>query len=402
MRVLVIDEEFPHPLDSGKRIRSFSLLSRLAQHCELRYLAYGSSATPSFAALEEAGMHPQPVESTIPPQHGPFFYARLAANLFSPFPYIVTRHRSRAFADALAQVVRTWQPELILCEWTPYAIFVRDIPAIPRVIVAHNMEQRIWRRYYDHERRSLKKWYIGRQAAKVAAFEERAFHWVEGTVAVSEAEAEEIRGINAKLPVAVVENGVDLDFFKPREVAPEPDTLVFVGALHWRPNQDAVIHFVERVLPHLRRVRPAVRFRVVGKDPPPHIRVLGNAPGVEIVGSVPDVRPYIAAAAVYVVPLRIGGGTRLKILEALAMHKAVVSTSIGAEGLAVTSGRDILLVDDEEKMAAEIDRLCGDHDRRARLGSAGRRLVEETYGWDSLAKKLRAFLGRFVETSGAG
>ena len=392
MRILIIDEEFPHPLDSGKRIRSFSLLSRLARHCDMRYLAYGAAGTANHAALQAAGMNPQPVPATIAPQSGPLFYARLMANLFSADPYIVTRHHSRVFSEELARVVRTWQPDLIVCEWTPYANFVKGLRGIPRVVVAHNMEQRIWQRYYEHERRPHRKWYIGRQAVKVASFERRAFGWMDGAVAVSSAEADEIRTINPGLSVAVVENGVDLAYFRPKSGEPEPDTLIYVGAMHWRPNQDAVTYFVEQVLPLVRRQRPEVRFRVVGKEPPPRVRALGALPGVEIVGEVPDVRPYIDSAAVYVVPLRIGGGTRLKILEALAMRKAVISTAVGAEGLAVTDGVDIILADDPETMAAQIDRLCGDADLRTRLGGAGRALVEETYGWDSLAEKLRGFL----------
>jgi glycosyltransferase involved in cell wall biosynthesis len=326
MRILVIDEEFPYPLDSGKRIRTFNLVSRLAVRSEVHYLAFGSSESESFAALSRAGMNPIAVPANLPPQSGPMFYARLAANLFSEYPYIVQRHFSPIFQNHLNQAISRIRPDLILCEWTPYAVYVQQNPGIPRVVVAHNIEQRIWERYYEHEESLLKKWYIGRQKAKVGSFERRVFNFVEGAVAVSESEASEIRSLNPDLYVQVVDNGVDLDYFVPSPDEHQVGSLVFVGAMHWRPNQDAVQYFVDEILPLVRSGRPDVSIAVVGQAPPAHIQKLDSLPGVHIVGRVDDVRPYVDAATVYVVPLRIGGGTRLKILEALAMSKAVVST----------------------------------------------------------------------------
>ncbi len=400
LRILVIDEEFPYPLDSGKRIRSYNLLSRLAARCRLHYLAYGTPYSRGCHALRAARMHPVPVEAVLPAQSGPAFCLRLFANLWSAHPYIVSRHHSRAFQDALARVVAALRPDLILCEWTPYAIFVRHLTHIPRVIVAHNIERRIWSRYLDHERSLFKKWYIGRQVPKVAAFEAQAFAWVDGAVAVSHAEAQEIRTLRSGLPVVVVENGVDPIHFTPVAREADADSLIFVGAMHWRPNQDAVVHFVEEILPLIQRRRPGVRFTVVGQNPPPHVLRLGARPGVEIVGRVEDVRPYVRSAAVYVVPLRIGGGTRLKILEALAMGKAVVSTAVGAEGLAVTPGENILLADRPQAFADSVERLLADPSLGVRLGTSGRELVETHYEWDRLADKLEEFLKGIVRDAG--
>lgn len=399
MRVLVIDEEFPYPLDSGKRIRSYQLLSRLASRCEIDYLAYGTTQSESFAATEKAQMHPIAVPADLPAQSGPGFYLRLLANLFSRYPYIVSRHYCQLFQHQLDAAVAEIKPDLILCEWTPYAVFVRDITGIPRMIVAHNIEHRIWQRYYEYEESALKKWYIGRQAPKVAAFERQAFGWVEGAVAVSDEEAVELRALNPNLCVRVVENGVDLNFFTPAPDEPERESLVFVGAMHWRPNQDAVTYFVEEILPRIRQQRPEVTFTIVGQGPPSHIQKLGSLPGVHVTGRVEDVRPYVKAAAVFVVPLRIGGGTRLKILEALAMKKAVVSTSVGAEGLAVADGVHLMIADGAEPFADRIDRLLRDRALRRELGERGRKLVEEQYGWDSLAGKLETFLHEMVRNT---
>jgi sugar transferase (PEP-CTERM/EpsH1 system associated) len=392
MRILVIDEEFPYPLDSGKRIRTYNLLSRLAVGCELHYLAFGSTDSESYTALSEARMNPIPVPATIPPQSGPLFYLRLAANLFSRYPYIVKRHYSTLFQTCLNEAIAKIRPDLILCEWTPYAVYVRENASVPRIVVAHNVEQRIWQRYYEHEESPFKKWYIGRQMVKVASFERRVFNQVEGAVAVSEHEASEIKSLNIDLPVQVVENGVDPDYFTPSLSEPQAESLVFVGAMHWRPNQDAIQYFVDEVLPLLRSHRPEATITVVGQGPPPHIQKLGARPGVHIVGRVEDVRPYVDAATVYVVPLRIGGGTRLKILEALAMSKAVVSTSVGAEGLDVIDGTHILIGDTAAAFAERIERLLADGALRRKLGEEGRKLVGERYRWDALAEKLEKYL----------
>lgn len=400
MRILVIDEEFPYPLDSGKRIRTFSLLSRLAIGHELHYLAFGSTDSESYAALSEARMNPIPVPATIPPQFGPLFYLRLAANLFSPYPYIVKRHYSTFFQNCLNEALARLRPDIILCEWTPYALYVRENTGVPTVVVAHNMEQRIWRRYYEYEKSPLKKWYIGRQMVKVASFEQRVFNWVDGAVAVSEREASEIEGLNTGLPVQIVANGVDPDYFTPSPDEHQAESFVFVGAMHWRPNQDAVQYFVDDILPLVRMHRPDASIAVVGQGPPPHIQKLGARPGVHIVGRVEDVRPYIDAATVYVVPLRIGGGTRLKILEALAMSKAVVSTSVGAEGLDVIDGTHIMIADTAATFAERIERLLADASLRRKLGEEGRKLVCERYRWDALADKLEKYLTDVVAGHG--
>jgi len=392
MKILVLDEEFPCPLNTGKRIRTFNLISRLAVGHEVRYLAYGSENSDSFTTLHESGLHPIAVPPQVPEKSGPTFYLRLAANLFSSLPYIVSSHYSRPFALALRRCLDNSPVDLILCEWSPYAVYLKETADIKAVIVAHNIEARIWRRYYETEPGVLKKWYIGRQAVKVDAFERAAFRAVDGATAVSSEEAAAIKSFNPDLPVQVVENGVDLDYFAPSDPPPRPDRLVLTGAMDWRPNQDAAVYFVEAIFPLLRYKFPSLEVTLVGREPPRRVVELGRVDGVTVTGTVDDVRPYISEAAVYVVPLRVGGGSRLKILEALAMKKAVVSTSVGAEGLEVTPGRHLELADTPQQFAQKVSILLHDAPRRTQLGEAGRRLVEERYGWDSIAAKLDSFL----------
>ncbi|MCX6830416.1 MAG: glycosyltransferase family 4 protein [candidate division Zixibacteria bacterium] len=397
MNILILDEEFPYPLNTGKRIRSYNLIKRLAVHHKVHYLAYGKEDSDNFRAMHDAGLHPRAVPPQVPAKSGFLFYIRLFLNLFSRYPYIVSSHYSRVFQKAVHEAVAEITPDIVISEWSPYAIFVKDLRGTRKIIVAHNIEHLIWKRYYENEKWGPRKWYIGKQMTKVMNFELAAFNWVDGAIAVSEIEAASIKELNPKIPVQVVENGVDLEYFRPSPAKTDRHQLIFVGAMNWRPNQDAIQHFVHDILPLIRRKTSDIEAVFVGQDPPPQIKKLGEIPAVKIVGQVDDVRPYVMKAAVYIVPLRIGGGTRLKIVEALAMGKAVVSTSVGAEGLLVTDGKEISLADSPEQFATAVERLLNDGDLRARLGRAGRELVEKHYDWNRLAEKLSLFLCRVAE-----
>jgi glycosyltransferase involved in cell wall biosynthesis len=200
---------------------------------------------------------------------------------------------------------------------------------------------------------------------------------------------------------AVVPNGVDLDFFRAgaTPAVRAPTTLLFFGAIDYHPNTDAMLFFAREVMPLLRSRVPRVRLCIVGRRPPEAVTAL-RGPDVEVAGAVEDVRPYLERAAVVIVPLRLGGGTRLKILEALAMGKAVVSTTLGAEGLDVVPDRDLLLADDPATFAAQIRRLLDDPELAARIGAAGRRVVEARYGWGASVERLSAFYGEVLESRG--
>jgi sugar transferase (PEP-CTERM/EpsH1 system associated) len=397
MKIIVLDEEFPWPLNTGKRIRSFNLLQRLATNHELRYLAYGSDKSGSYAALQDARMNPIPVSAEIAPKSGIGFYLRLAMNLFSSNPYIVTSHYSSLYQKTLNKLVNETAPDMIICEWTPYAEFVRNRYDCRKVLVAHNIESTIWQRYFENESHPAKKWYIGKQWRKILAFETRALGWIDGFTAVSREEQSELRRLAGELKSQVIDNGVDLDFFSSDDSLPSGKELVFTGSMDWRPNQDACIHFVEDIFPLLKRLDPDISATFVGRNPPDHVIRLGDVKGITITGTVDDVRPYIERAAAYIVPLRIGGGSRLKILEALAMKKAVVSTSVGAEGLEVKNGQNIVLADTAADFAETTMELLDDREKAATLGSTGRKLVEQRYGWDSLADRLDRFIVSLVE-----
>jgi sugar transferase (PEP-CTERM/EpsH1 system associated) len=399
MRIMVLDEEFPYPTNTGKRTRSFNLYRRLAAQFQILYVAYGEGSSIAADALRAAGIEAVGVPARVPSKHGPVFYLRLFANLLSPLPYIVTSHSSAAYRDIVRASLVKFRPHLVLCEWTPYAIYAKALTSVRTLVSTHNVEADIWQRYYENETDRLRRWYIGEQWRKVERFEREAVGWVDGALTVSELDRDRLRQSRPDMPIAVIPNGVDLDYFRPMPQTQSRQHLVFTGSMDWRPNQDAARYFVAEILPLLRQARPDVECTFVGRSPPPDIQALARVPGVHVTGTVDDVRPYVERAAVYVVPLRIGGGSRLKILEALAMGRAVVSTSVGAEGLDVEHDRHILLADDPQGFAETVLRLLNDPARCLALASEGRRLVEQSYGWDALAHKMAGFIQHISGTA---
>src|SRR5437660_1012918 len=396
MRILVLDEEFPYPANNGKRTRSLNLYSRLAKEFRIRYLGYGEDSSVAAEALRSAGIEPIAVPARIPRKNGAIFYLRLLANVLSPLPYIVTSHYSRVYADTV-RANMAFEPNLLLCEWTPYAIYAKVPSSAKKLVSAHNVEADIWQRYFDNETNWVRRWYIREQHRKVKRFEHAALNWVDGAVAVSDLDRARLAREHPSLPLTVVPNGVDLDYFRPTPRAASRH-LVFTGSMDWRPNQDAARYFVRHILPLLHQTRPDLECTFVGRSPPEDIRALADILGVHVTGTVDDVRPYVDRPAVYVVPLRIGGGSRLKILEAMAMGRPVVSTTVGAEGLNVVHEQHVLLADDPKTFAESVLRLLGDPEMCRKLTANGRSLVEQSYGWDALAKRFGGFMCKVIES----
>ncbi len=393
MKILVIDEEFPFPLNTGKRLRTYNLIRVLALENEVSYLAYSEPDTDAVSFMKKNNITPVCVPPVDRTQQGLKFYWRLFTNLFSPYPYIVTSHFSQHFQKQLNTLLQQDKYDIVLCEWTPYAIFIKDISHAKKIVVAHNIETSIWRRYEQNEKNPIRRFYISIQRAKVDRFEQSAFKWADGATAVSQNEADIISGWGVPYPVAVVDNGVDLTYFCSSSNEPtKSNSLVFTGSMDWRPNQDAMLYFTEQILPLVQKEVPDISITMVGRKPPREIEELAKDSHITVTGTVDDVRPYIAEASVYIVPLRIGGGSRLKILEAMAMGKAVISTSIGAEGLRVTDGEHLLIRDGEQAFTEGIISLLHNTDMRNRLGQAGRQLVEREYGWESIGQRLNKYL----------
>jgi len=397
MRVLMVDEGLPYPPDSGKRLRTYNLVKRLCASHEVTLLCRGEhQGLPGCPEVEVACV---PEEVTA--QRGPRFYAELLGNLVSPLPYVVTRHASRAFRETLDALLKKKSFDLVHCEWTPYAQNLRHLHGrVPMLLMAHNVESMIWTRYFLTAVNPLKKIYIYLQWKKLERFEGEVSPLFDQVCCVSGNDSIVMRELFGCPRTRVVPNGVDPAYFAPMDLPVRPSSMAFTGSMDWRPNQDGISWFTEKILPRIRREVKDASLDVVGRNPPPAMAAHWASPGnVNVTGSVPDVRPYVAQAALYVVPLRVGGGSRLKILEALAMGRPVLSTTIGAEGLDLEDGEHLCLRDGPESFADQAVRMLREPSRYAEMAERGRRAVLARHGWDAIASRLE---DAWAEAAGGG
>lgn len=401
LRVAVLDEELPFPLTSGKRIRTFNLLARLAARHRVTVLCHKNpdrdESLAAEGAFREAGIETVVVERAVPPKSGAGFYARLAGNLLSPLPYSVATHAGPALADAVRAFAAEDAVDVWHCEWTPYAQVLRDalgerLAGSRWCVMAHNVESLIWRRYAETAGNPLTGWYVRQQLRKFEQFERWAYAHATASVAVSREDAALMRSEFGAARVSVVENGVDVNYFRPQtDVERDPARMLFMGSLDWRPNQDAAVQLLTDVLPKVRAHVPSATAVLVGRRPPEWLRAKAAAtPGAELHADVPDVRPFLARCGFLVVPLRIGGGSRLKILEALAAGTPVVSTRMGAEGLELTPARDLLVAEAQGDLVNAALAAARRPDELADTAERGRRQVLANYSWELLARRLDA------------
>jgi glycosyltransferase involved in cell wall biosynthesis len=393
LHVVMVDEELPYPPTSGKRIRTLNLTLRLARRHHITYVCHRNAdaqeARQAAIYFAEQGIAPVVVDHAVPRKSGPGFYFRLAANLASPLPFSVASHMSSAMRKALRELATSQPIDLWHCEWTPYAQAARRLNGRPRLVMAHNLESLIWERYYETERDPIKRWYIKRQWRKFQRFERRTFAEANQVVTVSDQDADRVAMNFGGPKPEVVENGVDTSFFRPFGEEREPAHILFLGSLDWRPNLDAVELLLDEVFPAVRALEPSARLIIVGRHPPDWLgRALQDHAAVSLHGDVVDVRPYLAGCGILAVPLRVAGGSRLKILEALACETPVVSTQIGAEGLHLENGRHLDVVERVEDLASALVRSIQNPQQAQAQAREGRKRVLDRYDWDNLADKL--------------
>jgi glycosyltransferase involved in cell wall biosynthesis len=282
--------------------------------------------------------------------------------------------------------------DVVVCDFLLTAGAMAWDTGVPVVIFAHNVETTIWRRHVEANRSLLWKLAAQRESRTISNAERHFTGLADHVLTVSDSDRTSFLEYLPEQKVTTIPTGVDLDFFRPGPPA-EDATLVFTGSMDWMPNEDAVVHFSQDILPRIQRELPKVRFSVVGRNPSKKLLSLALVnPAIQVTGAVEDIRPYVHAASVFIVPLRIGSGTRIKIFEAMAMAKPVVSTSIGAEGLPVAHERELFIADSPTEFANRTVQLLKDSKIRQQMGNSARRLVESRYGWQQVADKFEQAL----------
>jgi polysaccharide biosynthesis protein PslH len=399
MRILWLNPNLLLPLDKGGKLRTWHLMRHLAERHEITYLSF---ADPYTSPAEREGMrevcaHLQIVPRTDPAKGSARFYADAAARLFDPLPYAAGKYRSTGYRDKVESLLAAGEFDLVVCDFlVPAVNMPRQLPC-PAVLFTHNVEAEIWRRHHERQGDPVRRFLFKQQWQRMLRFEGDTVSRFDLVLAVSEIDRDTLQRLyhdQLHAPVHTVATGVDTAFFAPQPPAAVlPRHLVFTGSMDWIPNEDAMKHFCADILPRIRAQEPGVTLSIVGREPTPAVQRLADGAGIDVTGRVDDVRDYIGRAAVYVVPIRIGGGTRLKIFEAMGMGKAVVSTTVGAEGLPVTHGEDVWLADDPDAFAAAVVSLLRDPARRLQLERAARELVVTRYDWAAVAGQLEDALG---------
>ena len=313
----------------------------------------------------------------------------------------------RPLAQALDGVLRRRRYDVVSVE-SPHLIQhrVRQAPAgqaLPRVLLdEHNIEFDLARQSRGASRGLLRQLHHTVNWQKIRREEIAAWHAADGVAFTSQDDAARARAVLPSVRAAVIPNAVDVEHFRPRRDLERPDasTVVFFGTLNYFPNQDAMLYFLREVWPVLERSHPRARLKVIGPQPTPEVLAY-QGPRVEVAGLVPDLRPHLAEAACVIAPLRVGGGTRFKILEAMAMGKAIVSTTVGAEGIGAVPGRDLLIADEPASFASAVGRVLDDPELATSMGRSGRSLVEARYSWRAAGDDLERFLCELLADTAA-
>jgi polysaccharide biosynthesis protein PslH len=387
MRILWIKTELLHPLDKGGRIRSYQMLRSLSRQHHVTYLclADGLAAADARERASEYAQEVVVVPFRPPAKMTLGFFAALLRNLFSPLPYAIACYRSPTLRDQVRRLAAT--VDLIVCDFLASSLNVPDGLPAPTVLFEHNVEATIWQRHTEVPQHPLRRAYMRLQWRRMLRYEARECRRFSYVVAVSASDAEIIRREYVVAPVGHVPTGVDPAYFSAsRPRARDGRELVFVGSMDWMPNDDGIRWFANEVFSRIQERVSGARLTVVGRSPSAGVRELAacNA-AIEVTGTVADVRPYLERAAVCVVPLRIGGGTRLKIYEMMAMGVPVVSTAIGAEGLPIRDGEHLLIANTADEQVNAISALLMDPARADLLAVNALRHVHQHCSWDAVA-----------------
>jgi glycosyltransferase involved in cell wall biosynthesis len=381
MKILILASKIPWPLVDGGRIATYEPMRHLTAHGHrIGFLGFGPQSAADELRVRASLFFSRAIQHNTQTD-----ILSAALSLFSPLPYTAGKYRAEAMTAAMREAFQEERFDLVQVEGTQMAHYLGEAQrrGVPTVLRLHNVEADLAARYARTVQGPL-RWFVAEQARRMRRFEAAACRQASLCLAITEEDAAIVRSRVPEAQVAVSPAGVDLERYAPHPMSEEPGTVVFIGALDWPPNADSVRWFRSEIWPRVRREESTARWVLVGKGPSAEmLRWPEEDRSIQVTGYVEDVRLYLNSASLVVAPIRSGGGMRLKILEALASGKPVVSTPIGAEGISFVPGRDLVLADKAAAFASEVVRLLRDPAERFRMGQNARQTAS-LYGWEDL------------------
>lgn len=388
MHILLLTQVLPYPPDSGPKIKTLNVLKYLAQRHTVTLISFvRGDQTAEAEALRRycAEVHTVPITRRVLDDA-----LALGHSLLTGQPWMMTRDDRAAMRRLVDDVAARTRFEVVHADQLNMAQYARRVPGAARLLDAHNALWVLYQRLEKTMPLGPRKALLMRDWRLLKTYEGAVVRDFEGVLAVSEEDRLALQqAANTTKAISVIPIAVDTDDLPVLTRHPQGDRLVHVGTMYWPPNIDGIHWFLEAVYPHIRTCRPQVMFDVVGSRPPESLtRLSAPAHGLNVTGYVPDTRPYLQQAGVYVVPLRAGGGMRVKILEALAHGMPLVTTSLGCEGIALRHGEHALIADDPRDFAQAVLSLLADPAQAATLGRNGRHLIETTYDYRQAYRPL--------------
>ncbi|NWJ45592.1 MAG: glycosyltransferase [Chloroflexi bacterium] len=407
-KILILTPQNPFPPDQGAPIRNYNFIKYLGATGKynialLTFARPEETSQSREASYIELSKYCERVEFVAhPPTRSKS--RRVQSLALNPLPDLALRLASPQFQEMLNHLVIEFKPDILLCEALELAPFVRELfknseTSHPKLVLdEHNAEYLLQKRAYESDfKTGLRHYptalYSYIQTQRLSKYESEALHFFDAAIAVSDNDRKALLKLNPNTHIKVIPNGIDLDEYAPdRADAELPDRLVFTGSMDFRPNVDAVLWFANEIWDKIRLARPEATFFIVGRRPTPAVQALAKLPGITVTGTVPDARPFVQEAALYLVPMRMGGGVRFKVLEALAMGKAVLTTPMGADGIPVNSGKEVLIANNSQEFSAAAIRLLQNPTLRKELADNGRTFVAEHFDWHKITPLLDEIL----------
>jgi polysaccharide biosynthesis protein PslH len=388
MKILWVKAGGLVPPDTGGKIRSYNILRQLANDHEVTFFSfYAKQENDEHSSLSSVFRRVLTIPLNIPATHSFKGVVDYAARSLSSEPYNLTRYCRPIVRQRLRILLQEETYDVIVCDFLVAAGVIPWDVRCPKVLFTHNVEAMIWRRHFEVAKNPLWKALSLREWKRMEAAERKYLQKADCVLTVSENDREVFAAFLKPERLTVIPTGADTEFFRPIGGSEVSNSMVFVGSMDWLPNEDAMLYFINEVFPLILRESPNASLCIVGRSPSSRLQAVASRHSqITLTGRVDDVRPYFAQGAVNIVPIRVGGGTRLKIFEAMGMGKAVVSTTIGAEGLPVSGGEHLLLADDAVSFAKCILELFRSPSMREKLGTAARELIERKYSWTAVAK----------------